>query len=420
MKDADETSATLQLIDGPYLDLNETATTLTPGGTSGSVTVTASSTTGINNDTGFQTTDVGRLIRFKDSGGDWHYMEITARSSTTNVTATIVDTTLASTSAATDWRLGAWSETTGFPHKCLFYNSRLLFGRTGGTIDARPDTVWGTESNDYINFTPGTNATDPITITINSAEINPITWLEVTKRAIRVGTIGNVLDAVGPSDTLISPTNPPVIDNLSRVRCANISPIPIDNGLLFLDSTKTALNLLQYNIDVDAPTPTELSLLSEHITYDGVRQMDIARRSDQVNWLVEKSKYLIGNTLNIRQQLNGWHKHVLGGSDSKFISCGVLPTSNRNDRVWVVASRTIDNTTKKYVEYLSETYTTDDVTTNTKDIPETCVYSDSHVSFSGEKPDATLTPAAVTGLSITFTAGSSVFSSSDVGRLIRS
>ena len=61
----------ITFIDGPYFNTNATDTTLTLSGTTGSVTVTASAITGINDDTGFQTTDVGRLIRWEDPAGNW-------------------------------------------------------------------------------------------------------------------------------------------------------------------------------------------------------------------------------------------------------------------------------------------------------------------------------------------------------------
>ena len=65
--------------DGPYLDENITTTTLNPGShTVGTgVAVVASAVTDINGDTGFQATDVGRLIRFRDG-----YMKVTARADT--------------------------------------------------------------------------------------------------------------------------------------------------------------------------------------------------------------------------------------------------------------------------------------------------------------------------------------------------
>jgi hypothetical protein len=48
-------------LDGPYLSVNATATTLTPSAATGTgVTLTASAATGINGGAGFAATDVGR------------------------------------------------------------------------------------------------------------------------------------------------------------------------------------------------------------------------------------------------------------------------------------------------------------------------------------------------------------------------
>ena len=58
----------IQFLDGPYEPVNATETTLGLSATSGTgVTVTASAATGINDNAGFLSTDVGRLIRFEDT-----------------------------------------------------------------------------------------------------------------------------------------------------------------------------------------------------------------------------------------------------------------------------------------------------------------------------------------------------------------
>jgi hypothetical protein len=67
--------------------------------------------------TGFQTTDVGRLVRFRDG-----YGKITARTSTTVVTIEILED-MGSTSSSTDWSLGAFSDTTGHPKCVSFLNN---------------------------------------------------------------------------------------------------------------------------------------------------------------------------------------------------------------------------------------------------------------------------------------------------------
>ena len=80
---------TINFYDGPYMPMNTSTTTLTPSGLGpDSVTVTASSIVGINNDTGFQAGDVGRSIRIKN-GAAWGWGTITAVGSTTSVTVNV-------------------------------------------------------------------------------------------------------------------------------------------------------------------------------------------------------------------------------------------------------------------------------------------------------------------------------------------
>ncbi len=81
---------------GPLLDHNIEVTTLTASATTGSgITITASDIVGINGDTGFQSTDVGRLIHLGTGKG---LAKIITVSSTLIVVADVIET-LSTTSA---------------------------------------------------------------------------------------------------------------------------------------------------------------------------------------------------------------------------------------------------------------------------------------------------------------------------------
>ena len=79
------TLTSITFLDGPYLLTNGTATTLTPTGTVGTVTVNASATTNINAGAGFLASDVGRVLRIKQ-GGVWLWGTIASIVSTTQIT----------------------------------------------------------------------------------------------------------------------------------------------------------------------------------------------------------------------------------------------------------------------------------------------------------------------------------------------
>lgn len=407
LKDGEDTGATLQVVDGPYLAENSTATTLTPSGTSGSITVTASAVTGINSDTGFQTTDVGRLIRFKDDGGStWHYMEITARSSTTVVTATIIDTTLPNTNAVATWRLGAWSETTGFPAAVTFYQGRIAFG---GTKD-QPDSVWLSKTDDFTNFTPGTDDDDPISATFASNEVNSIIWMSSHKE-LRIGTTGgeHVLRSASTT-TALTPTSVEQFQETSYGSKLRVKPVQVHNATIFPQRTGKKIRQFGYDFSVDSFLATDITVINEDVTKDGITQINHQREPDGIIWCVRSDGKLLGLTYLPEQEVAGWHIHSFGGTSVVVESVAAIPISGQ-DQVWVAIKRTIDGTTRRYVERLGNEFIRDEV--------KNAVFMDSAISVAENKPAATLTPSATTGTGITLTAGSSVFVSGDVGRFVQ-
>jgi hypothetical protein len=158
--------------DGPWGSVNVTTTKLTPGATTGKgVAITADSTTGINSGQGFLSTDVGRLVRI-EHGSAWGWAVIGAVNSKVSVTADIRRAFGAAT-PIDQWRLGAWSDTTGWPRAVTFYESRAAWA---GTRE-QPQTVWMSQSGDFQNMQPDDGAglvadDDAIARTVASQTVN--------------------------------------------------------------------------------------------------------------------------------------------------------------------------------------------------------------------------------------------------------
>lgn len=135
--------------DGPYLDVNITTTTLTPSGTSGAITLTASSIVGINvfpgnTGIGFQATDVGRMLRIK-LFSLWAWVLITHVTDTTHVNATVQGLVNNGAYSAID---GApWAANTRYPTgACITANGENYIALTGGTSGG-PNGPAGTGNN---------------------------------------------------------------------------------------------------------------------------------------------------------------------------------------------------------------------------------------------------------------------------------
>jgi hypothetical protein len=339
--------------DGPYLDDNITATTLgTSAHTVGSgVTLTASAITGINSNTGFQSTDIGRLVSFRDG-----YGEITAFTSTTVVTITIIKD-MGSTSSSTDWSLGAFSDTTGYPSCVTFYEQRLVFAGT----EAQPQTLYFSRSGDYENMFENRGGTiaddDAIIYTIASNQVNAIRFLSATRTLI-VGTVGGEFSVSGGgSDDPVTPTNI-LIKKQSNHGCANIDAIPVGNVTLFLQRAKRKIRELAYNFDVDGYVAPDMTILAEHISESGVNEMSYQQEPNQIIWGVREDGQLIGLTYQREQQVVAWHRHIFGGAFSTGTAVcetiATIPTNDKEYQTWVIVKRTIDGVTRRYVEYLNQ------------------------------------------------------------------
>ena len=345
------TLTTVEFTDGPYLDDNITTTTLTSSAhTVGTGrTLTASSTTGINNDQGWLSTDVGREVTFRDG-----YGKITGYTSSTVVTWEILEDT-GSTSHSTDWSLGAFSDTTGHPSCVTFFEQRLVFAAT----ISQPQTLFFSKSGDYENMNENRGGTvaddDAIIYTIASNQVNAIRFMTATRTLI-IGTAGGEFSVSGGSvDSAITPTNI-LIKKQSNHGAANVDALAVGNVTLFLQRAKRKLRELAYNFDVDGYVAPDLTILAEHISEGGFTQLSYQQEPNQIIWGVRADGQLIGLTYQREQQVVAWHRHIFGGSfgsgNAVCESVATIPTDNSEYQTWVIIKRTINGSTKRYVEYL--------------------------------------------------------------------
>ena len=307
---------------GPMQDANVTTTTLNPGqsavGTG--VSLVASATTGINSGSGFLSTDVGRFV-FLNSG----YAKITAVADTTNATIEIL-TALSSASATEDWRLGAFSDTTGHPSCVTFFEQRLVFA---GTTN-QPQTIFFSRSGDYENMDANIGGTvaddDAIIYTIASNQVNAIRFMTATRTLI-IGTAGGEFTVSGGgTDNAITPTNI-LIKKQSNHGSANVDAIAVGNATLFLQRAKRKIRELAYNFDVDGYIAPDMTILAEHITEGGVSQIAYQQEPNQIIYAVRGDGELIGLTYQREQQVTAWHRQVFGG---KFNQATITVTDFAN------------------------------------------------------------------------------------------
>ncbi len=345
------TSWTLTDVDftkGPMQDANTTDTTLNPGqsavGTG--IALVASAVTGINGGSGFQSTDVGRFV-FLNAG----YAKITAVADTTNATITII-TALDSASATADWRLGAFSDTTGHPSCVTFFEQRLVFA---GTTE-QPQTIFFSKSGDYENMDANIGGTvaddDAIIYTIASNQVNAIRFMTATRTLI-IGTAGGEFTVSGGgTDSAITPTNI-LIKKQSNHGSANVDAIAVGNATLFLQRAKRKIRELAYNFDVDGYIAPDMTILAEHISEGGLTQIAYQQEPNQIVYATRNDGELVALTYQREQQVTAWHRHIFGG---RFGNATITVTDFANiaDGTRIVLTKA-DGTTTTFTSATSST-----------------------------------------------------------------
>lgn len=358
--------------DGPYLDTNITATTLTLSDITGSVTVTASAITGINNDTGFQTSDIGRIIRWKDPAANWTWLTVTARASTTSITATISGANASAGTATINWRLGAWSDTTGYPKCCTFFQDRFSAGNNNTYPDRYDMSETSGYSNTTLNFAPTTAAglvadDNAISGNLPSTQVNAIQWMAADNTGLVCGTTGQewVINSNAAND-VVTPSNRKA-NPVSKIRSAYIQPIQASTNLIFVQAARRRLHDMQYSFQLDRLKPNDLSLYAEHITRNQI--LDIAYQQEPLNtvWSITNSGLLLGLTYYPDQKVYAWHRHIIGGyadmghaTNAIVEAISVIPSfDGTRDELTLIVKRYINGQTKRYIEYMTRYYEDD-------------------------------------------------------------
>lgn len=336
--------------DGPYLDINDTTTTCVLGGLTGSVSVTFTSTTGVNHGLGLQSTDVGRLLRFQggpvtwDSGTTytkqaivlgsdnnvytsvvggnighdpttddsshwqiaaetitWTWLKITVVANDTTATATIMGPDLQRAAATTSWQLGLYSDTTGWPSCGTYHDGRLWLGGRNFDFLNRVD---GSKSNDFFNFAPTeadgtTTDASAVAAEFNAKDVNAVLWMLSTEDGLIIGT------QAGEWRIKASALDDPVTDTsisarrISSYGCADIEPCQPGGQTVFVQRQGRRL-LAHEQITANRYVARNLTKKADHTTVGGLQEIAWQQEPLLALWGRTAAGALVGCTYSQR------------------------------------------------------------------------------------------------------------------------
>jgi hypothetical protein len=278
----------------PYFKFAPTNVTLTPSGTSGTITLTASAPV-------FQAGHQDTRLRI---GGK--EVEITDFDSPTVVTASVIQT-LVGTSATIDWLEQAFSPVHGYPATVAFHQDRLVIG---GSRDL-PNRLWFSRSGDLFNFDLGTGLDDEaIEFSVLSDQVNAIRGM-FSGRHLQVFTSGAEWMVTG------DPLTPASVQIRRQTRVGSlieryIPPITVDGATLFIARNKQEIQEFLYTDLEQAYKSTDLALLSRHIISDPV-DMDYDQKR-RLLYLVRSDGKFAALTVFRAEQVTAWTLHDTQGA----------------------------------------------------------------------------------------------------------
>lgn len=289
-----------------------------------------------------------------------------------------------------------------------FYQNRLVFGSGSAIIGSKIGNF-----SCYTTITSSASDADAFYFSnIGGGASSVLHLADAGKLVILTDTAEFV--AFGNESGIITPSAIN-IRKQSSYGSHTIEPLVIDNTLFFVQAGGSIVRAFGYDIAGDGYSGTDTTISSAHL-FRGktIDRWSFQRNPHNVLWAVRSDGVLLGFTYDKENQMNAWHRHDFGGD--AVIEDVVVVREGTDDMVYVLANRTIDGRTTRYIERMASRYPTD-----VRDYK----FMDSHLSYDGRNTSGSHTMTLSGGTTwaydetITLTSSASYFSASEVGNQIQ-
>lgn len=325
------------------------------------------------NDSG-TATESNRLIRIQHADGSdvaWKWGRITKFISVVEFEVTIDEAAkdlIAIPAGTTEWALGAYSDTTGYPSVTSIHEGRLVFGATADEprrVDFSAIAGFNPVSTDFIpsDVDGIVRPDDAIGVTIGGGSANPIAWIESISQGLAVGTIASEgLIRSSKNSESLTPENASYKKS-STAGSASIQPLAIKSALIHVQFIRRRLQELTFGFENDGFQSLDMTELAEHLTREGIVDITYQQQPIETIWVLLGDGTLIGFTYERNADVLGWHRHVFGGTDVDINSIRVIPSEDLSrDELWLIVTRTISGlatSSRTYIERMERFYEDD-------------------------------------------------------------
>ena len=273
------------------------------------------------------------------TGSNTGIARITGFTSPTSVTAAVLKD-LGNTSGTADWSEGAWSDYRGYPSALALHEGRLWH--------AGKDKIDGSVSDAFESFDGDTEGdSGPISRSIGSGPVDSINWLLALQRLVVGGQMAERSARASSLDEPLTPTSFVLKDASTRGSTA-VPPAKIDKAGIFVRGTR--LFLLSNESDPYADYGSaDLTQLCPEVGAGGFARIAVQRYPDTRVHCVRQDGGVAVLILDQVEEVRCWVKVETDGLvEDVFVLPGA--TTSDEDKVYYVVNRTINGTTKRYLE----------------------------------------------------------------------
>lgn len=219
---------------------------------------------------------------------------------------------------------------------------------------------------------------DAIEATLSAAQANAIEFL-VPRSSLWVGTAGGEWTVGGAAGEAVSPLSIKAAQQ-GAAGVAPVRPESVGRASLFVQRSGRKIRELAYHFESDGLASRDLTLLSEHITEGGIRELAYVQEPDSVLYCLRADGTLLSLTYEPEHEVYAWARQVTAGTFECLAS--IPDAAQGRDELWTVVRRSVGGAERRFVEVLQAGFAADD--------PAEAFFVDCGLTYRGE-PTSLLT-----------------------------
>ena len=302
-----------------------------------------------------------------------------------------------------------------YPSLAAYFQERRVYAATLN----QPDTYFMSQPGAFLNFDTSVPVidSDAITGTPWSEQVNGIQWMIQMPLGLVTFTGAGVWQVSASANSIafpsaITPANQ-IATSQSSIGCsALVQPQKIDWDILYLDAHGSSVRDLTYQFFFSIYTGQDISWPSSHLL-QGYQILDWAWCQEplRILWMQRSDGTLLSLTYVKEQQVAGWARHTTQGIIRGLTAVAELP----NDVLYLCAQRFLPgspfgSSSRYFIERMDPR-----AWSSVEDVWAV----DAGVALLPPTPAAQIYASAASGNGVTFQTNPGVFTSGDVGKVIR-